>query len=51
MGAEMWQFVGMAAVGAVVITLWILFVYLPRNTGEGAPPIDPSENEEVSKRD
>lgn len=51
MSAEVWQFIGAAAVGAVAVTLWILFVYLPRNTGEGAPPIDPAEEEEGPGRD
>ena len=31
--------------------LWIVFVYGPRNTGEGAPPVDPSEEEEIPKHD
>ena len=45
MGTEIWQFAGMAAAGAVIVTLWILFVYRPRRTGEGTPPVDPSGEE------
>lgn len=46
MGAEAWQFAGVAAVGASVVTLWVLLVYRPRRTGEGTPPLDPPEDEE-----
>ncbi len=46
MGAEVWQFAGMAAVGVGVVTMWILFVYRPRRTGEGTPPVEPSGEEE-----
>jgi len=35
LSAEIWQFVAVAAVGAVVVLLWLLLVYLPRRTGEG----------------
>ena len=34
MGKELWQFVFVAAAGAVVVVLWVLFVYMPRRTGE-----------------
>lgn len=34
MGTELWQFVTVVAAGMVVILLWILFIYLPRRTGE-----------------
>ena len=44
MGTEIWQFAIAAAAGAVVIVLWILFVYLPRRTGEDAPR-EPSEED------
>ena len=44
MGAEFWQFAIAAAVGAVMIVLWILFVYLPRRTGEDAPQQPPEED-------
>jgi hypothetical protein len=43
-GTEIWQFALAAAAGAVVIVLWILFVYLPRRTGEDAPRA-PSEED------
>ncbi len=43
MGAEMWQFAGMAGVVAGIVVLWVLFIYRPRRTGEGTPPVDPSE--------
>ena len=51
MGAEVWQFVAAAIAGAVAIALWIVFVYAPRNTGEGAPPVDPPEEEGPTKHD
>jgi hypothetical protein len=31
---ELWQAALVAAAGAVVVVLWVLFVYLPRRTGE-----------------
>ena len=37
MGTELWQFAMAAAAATVIIFLWILFVYLPRRTGEDAP--------------
>jgi cytochrome c-type biogenesis protein CcmH/NrfF len=40
MGMELWQ----AAVVAVVVVLWVLFVYLPRRTGEDTPPEPPGED-------
>lgn len=51
MSAEVWQFAGLVATGIAVVTLWVLFVYRPRRTGEGTPPIDPSVKEEASERD
>ncbi|WP_166398004.1 hypothetical protein [Rubrobacter marinus] len=51
MGAELWQFGGMAAVGVGVVAMWILFVYRPRKTGEGTPPVDPSVEEEGPEQD
>lgn len=51
MGAEMWQFAGMAGAGVVVVALWILLVYRPRRTGEGTPPVDPVEEEKAPGRD
>ena len=44
MGTEFLQFAIAAAAGAVVIVLWVLFVYLPRRTGEDAPQ-EPSEED------
>ena len=44
MSTELWQFAIAAAAGAVVIFLWMLFVYLPRRTGEDAPQ-EPSEED------
>jgi len=35
MSAEVWQFGAVAAVGVIVILLWIFLIYLPRRTGEG----------------
>ncbi len=35
MSAELWQLAVVAAAGAVVVVLWVLFVYLPHRTGEG----------------
>lgn len=40
MSAEMWQFAGVAGVGAGIVILWVLFVYRPRRTGEGTPPVN-----------
>ena len=40
MSAEMWQFAGMAGVVAGIVVLWVMFVYQPRRTGEGTPPVD-----------
>ena len=51
MGAEMWQFAGIAGVGAVIVTLWVLFVYRPRRTGEGTPPVDPPVEARDPERD
>ena len=44
MGAELWQFVIVTAAIAVLIVLWILFVYLPRRTGEDTPQESPEED-------
>ena len=44
MGTEIWQFAIVAAAGAVVIVLWVLFIYLPRRTGEDAPQEPPEED-------
>ena len=44
MSTELWQIAIAASAGAVVIFLWILFVYLPRRTGEDAPQ-EPSEED------
>jgi hypothetical protein len=43
-GTELWQFAIVAAAGAVVIVLWVLFVYLPRRTGEDTPQEPPEED-------
>ena len=37
MGTEFWQFAFVAAAGATVAILWVLFVYLPSRTGEDTP--------------
>jgi len=34
LSAEVWQFVVAAVAGVVVILLWLIFIYLPRWTGE-----------------
>jgi hypothetical protein len=44
MGTEFWQFAIAATAGAVVIVLWVMFVYLPRRTGEDAPQQPPEED-------
>ncbi|MBA4115030.1 MAG: hypothetical protein H0X71_01035 [Rubrobacter sp.] len=44
MGTEPWQFVAMIAVGIGVVALWIMFVYIPRRTGEDTPP-EPSKED------
>ena len=44
MSTELWQFAIAAAAGAVVIVLWVLFVYLPRRTGEDASQEPPEED-------
>ncbi len=44
MDTELWQFAIATAAGVVVIVLWILFVYLPRRTGEDAPQKPPEED-------
>jgi hypothetical protein len=51
MSAEIWQFAGLVATGITVMTLWVLFVYRPRRTGEGTHPVDPTEKEEIPERD
>jgi hypothetical protein len=33
--AEMWQFLAVGAVALAAVMLWIVFIYLPRRTGEG----------------
>ena len=43
MGTELWQFVAAAAAGVGVIFLWIMFVYLPRRTGEDEPREPPEK--------
>ena len=50
MGAELWQFAGMTAAGAGVVTMWILFVYRPRKTGEGTPPVEPPAASRARRR-
>lgn len=37
MSAELWQFAAAAVALAVVVVVWVLFVYKPRRTGEGNP--------------
>jgi hypothetical protein len=44
MGMELWQAAVVAAAGAVVVVLWVLFVYLPRRTGEDNPQEHPEED-------
>ena len=44
MGTEFWQFAIVTATGAVVIVLWVLFVYLLRRTGEDTPQEPPEED-------
>jgi hypothetical protein len=44
MGMELWQFAAMTAAGIGVIALWIMFVYIPRRTGEDTPPELPKED-------
>jgi hypothetical protein len=34
---ELWQFAAAGVALAVVVALWLLFVYKPRRTGEGNP--------------
>lgn len=51
MSAEVLQFAGLVATGVAVVALWVFFVYRPRRTGEGTPPVDPSAEEESPERD
>jgi hypothetical protein len=44
MGMELWQAAVVAAAGAVMVVLWVLFVYLPRRTGEDTPQEPPEED-------
>jgi hypothetical protein len=44
MATELWQFAIIAATGAVMVVLWVLFVYLPRRTGEDTPQEPPEED-------
>jgi hypothetical protein len=44
MGTELWQFAIIAAVGSVMVVLWVLFVYLPRRTGEDTMQEPPEED-------
>ena len=39
---ELWQFVAAAGAGLGVVFLWLMFVYLPRRTGEDEPQ-EPAE--------
>ena len=43
MTTVLWQFALLAAAGVVVV-LWVLFVYLPRRTGEDIPQEPPEED-------
>ncbi len=51
MGTEFWQFAFVAAVGATVAILWVLFVYLPRRTGEDTPEEGRSHDHEGDSRE
>lgn len=51
MSAEVRQFAGLVATGIAIVTLWVLFVYRPRKTGEGTPSLDPSGREAIPKCD
>ena len=44
MGTELWQFAAMTVAGIGVVALWIMFVYLPRRTGEDTLPEPPKED-------
>lgn len=44
MGMEAWQAAVVTAAGAVMVVLWVLFVYLPRHTGEDTPQEPPEED-------
>jgi hypothetical protein len=44
MGMELWQAAVVAAAGAVMVVVWVLFIYLPRRTGEDTLQ-EPSEED------